>query len=64
MQISDIRAYSDSALMFTGEKQVEQSCGKVARNTLSNRPEKVVMGDDADFLSDDIYKGNFIDIYA
>ena len=64
MQISDIRAYSDSALMFAGEKQVEQSCGKVAWNTLSKRSEKAVMGDVADFLSDDICKGNFIDIYA
>ncbi len=65
MQISDISAYSDNARLYAGDRQVvEQSPGKVARNTQSKQSEQAVAGADADFSSSDMYKGNFIDTYA
>jgi hypothetical protein len=62
MQISDISAYSDNALPFNGKKQVAQPLDRVDRYTLPDRSEKTVL--EPEFLSADIYKGNFIDIYA
>ena len=65
MHISDISVYSDNARLYAGDKQVvEQPPGKVARNTQSKQPEQAETGTDADSSSDDVYKGNFIDIYA
>lgn len=65
MQISDISAYSDNARLSAGDRQVvEQSPGKVARNTLHKQPEQAVTGADAGFSSNERYKGNFIDTYA
>ncbi len=65
MQISDISAYLENARPHAGDKQVvEKPSGKVVRHTQSKQPEPAATGADAECSSDDIYKGNFINIYA
>ena len=64
MHIPDLKAYADNAMPFQGERQVAQSRGDRVRSTPYNPASQVVADSEAESLSRDIYKGNFIDIYV
>ncbi len=64
MHISDLTAYSDNAWLFFGKGPAEQSHGNVVHRLRNSPPEPAAGDPQADFMSPDSYKGNFIDIYV
>jgi len=64
MHVSDLKAYSDNARPFWGQRTAEPPRNKAARDERSRPPEKTAAESASDILSDGPYKGNFIDIYV